>query len=51
MGFLTSISLIFLGGMLKYSSQDGWSEGKKYWPYFVIAGIITLSYEIYKYIR
>jgi hypothetical protein len=46
---LGSIALIVLGIMAKYSSNDGWSSSKKYWPYFIIVGLLSLALNIYKY--
>lgn len=44
MGFISSICLIFLGIMAKYSvNGDGWSSIKKYSNYLIIGGIILLA--------
>jgi len=47
--FLTPLILIFLGVMLKYSYNDGWSKYKKYWLYFIIGGLLLLILDLYKY--
>ena len=47
--FLTPLILIFLGVMLKYSYNDGWSKYKKYWLYFIIGGLLLLILDLCKY--
>lgn len=47
---LSSILMVFLGLMLKFSVNDGWSSYKKYWLYFIIIGSVLLIYNAYKYL-
>ncbi len=49
LGFLAPLMLIFLGIMIKYSYNDGWSSSKKYWPYLFFGGILLLILKICKY--
>jgi hypothetical protein len=49
LGFLTPILLLFLGIMLKFSHNDGWSSYKKYWLYFIIGGALLLILKVCKY--
>jgi hypothetical protein len=46
---LSSVALLLIGIMAKFSVSDGWQPVKKYWIYFLIMGILSLTYEIYKY--
>ena len=48
-GLISPLILIFLGIMLKYSHNDGWSSHKSWWPYFLFGGILFLIIEIVKY--
>lgn len=48
LNYIAAICLIFLGLMLKYSSQDGYSPLKKYWFFFVIAGAGSLLYKLFQ---
>jgi len=47
---LTSILFVVMGLMAKYSHNDGWSSVKKYWIYLVVLGVISLVYNIFKYL-
>jgi uncharacterized membrane protein YadS len=47
--FITPLILIFLGIMLKYSHNDGWSSHKKWWPYFIFGGILLFILNILAY--
>jgi hypothetical protein len=49
LGFLTPLILLFIGVMLKFSHNDGWSTYKKYWLYFIIGGLLLLILKICKY--
>jgi hypothetical protein len=49
LGFLTPLILLFIGAMLKFSHNDGWSTYKKYWLYFIIGGLLLLILKICKY--
>ena len=46
---LSSVSLLFIGIMAKFSVSDGWQPVKKYWMYFVIMGLLSFMFMIYKY--
>lgn len=48
--FLSSIGLLLIGIMAKFSVNDGWQPVKKYWLCFVILGFLSLMYMIYKYL-
>jgi len=48
LNYIAAICLVFLGLMLKYSSQDGYSPLKKYWFFFVIAGLLSLFYKVFQ---
>jgi len=48
LNYIASICLVFLGVMLKYSSQDGYSPLKKYWFLFVIAGSGSIIYKLFQ---
>ncbi|MCS3556442.1 hypothetical protein EDF67_104474 [Sphingobacterium sp. JUb78] len=49
LGLIASFLSIGLGFMLKYSSQDGYSEMRKYWLFFVASGILTIIYKSFKH--
>lgn len=46
---LSSIGLLLIGFMAKFSGIDGWQPVKKYWIYFIIMGALSLVYAVYKY--
>lgn len=47
MGFISSVCLIFLGVMAKYSTKgDGWASVKKYSNYLIIGGVILLIIDL-----
>lgn len=46
---LASLGLLIIGFMAKFSTDDGWQPVKKYWILFIIIGVISLLYSIYKY--
>jgi hypothetical protein len=45
-----SVFLIVAGIMAKYSHNDGWSTVKKYWVYLVILGVVSLIFDVIKYL-
>jgi len=45
---LSSFLFLSIGLMAKFSNNDGWSAVKKYWLFFVVIGVISLIYNIYK---
>lgn len=46
LNYIAAICLIFLGLLLKYSSQDEYSPLKKYGFFFVVAGAGSLLYKL-----
>ncbi|PYF74342.1 hypothetical protein B0O44_104513 [Pedobacter nutrimenti] len=45
---LSSLGLILIGIMGKFSVNDGWQSAKKYWIYFVLLGGLSLAFQMYK---
>lgn len=50
MKLFVPILLIVIGLMSKYSSQDGWGTKNRLWLFLIISGLISLVYNIYKYL-
>jgi hypothetical protein len=48
--FLSSVGLLLIGIMAKFSVNDGWKPVKKYWLFFVTMGLLSFTYMIYKYL-
>jgi len=46
----SSLGLVFIGFTAKLSNSDGWRPLKKYWIYFVFLGVLSLLYEMYRYL-
>lgn len=48
LSYIAAIGLVFLGIMLKYSSQDSYSPLRKYWIFFTIGGLLSLLYNLFQ---
>lgn len=48
--FLSAMGFLVIGIIAKTSSLEGWQPVKKYWAYFVIAGVLSLAYAVYQYL-
>lgn len=48
---ISSLLLILIGLMARFSINDGWSPAKKYWLLFIILGTSSLIYSAYKLIQ
>ena len=46
--FLSPLSLIIIGILLKLSSNQEWRRHQKYWIFFVLIGIVLFAFKIYK---
>ena len=45
---LSSILILYIGVMARFSQNDGWSAIKKYWSFLLAMGVISLSYDLYR---
>ncbi len=48
-GFLSPLSLIFIGIILKFSNHESYRTYSKYWLWFVIIGVLLFAFKVYKY--
>jgi len=48
-GFLSSISLVFIGIMLKFSTNESLLSYRKHWIWFIIMGSLLFVFKLYKY--
>lgn len=42
---------IVMGIVIKYSDNPKFTSVKKYWLFFIIAGVLLFSFRLYKYLR
>lgn len=42
---------IVMGIVIKYSDNPKFIPVKKYWLFFIIAGVLLFSFRLYKYLR
>jgi uncharacterized membrane protein len=49
-GFLSPLALLFIGLMLRFSSNESWRSYNKYWIWFIIIGSLLLAFKVYKYL-
>jgi hypothetical protein len=42
---------IVMGVVIKYSDNPKFTPVKKYWLFFIIAGVLLFSFRLYKYLR
>lgn len=42
---------IVMGIVIKYSDNPKFTPVKKYWLFFIIAGVLLFSFRLYKYLK
>jgi hypothetical protein len=50
LSFFSSLLLIFIGIILKVSTDEKWRPYKKYWLWLIIFGSLLLVLKVYKYL-
>lgn len=49
LSLLSTLVVLFIGIMAKFSVNDNWQPLRKYWIYFIIMGLLSLLHIVYKY--
>lgn len=49
-GLISSLLLVFVGIMLRFSNHENWRSYSKYWIWFVLIGSLLFAFKVYKYL-